>query len=55
LENIPQFLEDLPINETPRGLSKKKAAATASQNIRSLSIVIPTTLLEEPTKGLALG
>jgi len=55
LENIPGFLEDLPLNETPRGLSKKKAAATALQNIRSLSIVIPTTLLDEPKKGLAPG
>ena len=55
LQNIPGFLEDLPVDEIPRGSTKKKATATALQNIRSLSIVVPTTMIGEPQNGLAPG
>ena len=55
LQNIPGFLEDLPIDKIPQGLMKNKATATVSQNICSLSLVVHTTLIEEPRKDLVPG
>lgn len=55
LQNIPGFLEDLPIDEAPRGTSKKKVATHSSYNIRCLSIVVPTTAVKKEQTELAPG
>jgi len=55
LQNIPEFLDNWPIDGIPLELTKKKDTITTSQNIGSLSIVVPTTLIEESRKGRVPG
>jgi len=47
LQNIPGFLDELLAEEVPRGSGKRKTTTNSSNNIRCLSIIVPTTAIQQ--------